>query len=279
MDIIDTEVANPPGSAELWVSIVLYRPLPDKLVQTLATLGQALRMANFGYPGQSCVLLVDHSPTRLQQTEILELQNHLGPGIRLDYDAVGANPGFGQGHNRAFGKATGATYFLVANPDLEFTPESIRIGISFLHDHPEVGVIAPGLIEPECQIRPACFRSPDLRTLLLRGLGRTASDSARIARYECRDWDPSTPVFNPPLMSGCCLLFRSATYDRLEGFNPDYFLYFEDFDLARRAAGLGVSAYCPTMHIRHSGGGVSRKSWRHRWWFIRSAWRFYINQP
>ncbi|MDP3438971.1 MAG: glycosyltransferase, partial [Azonexus sp.] len=198
-----------------------------------------------------------------------------GVRIKINYDYVGANPGFGAGHNRAFAHCNQwADYFLVANPDLEFTPGSLAAGIDFLAAHVAVGLIAPALIEPDGGLRPACFRYPDVPTLLLRALGVDAAHP-RIAAYECRDWDPSVPKADPPLISGCCMLFRASTYAQLGRFDPAYFLYFEDFDLSLRAGRLGLSAYCPDMRVRHFGGGVARKGWRHMAHFARSAARFF----
>jgi GT2 family glycosyltransferase len=192
----------------------------------------------------------------------------------LQYHHNPANPGFGAGHNAAFCRAVGADFFLVANPDLAFAPEALVAGLEFFSAHPQSGVLAPLLVDAD-DLRPACFRPPDLLTLALRACGLTARHSRRIARYECRDWDVRQAMFDPPLLSGCCLLFRASAYRKLGGFDPRYFLYFEDFDLTLRANQLGLSAYCPAMRVAHAGGGASRKGLRHQMHFMRSAWRFF----
>lgn len=253
--------------AHLVASIVLYRPDPGQLTRTLETLGTAIAAARSREIATATIILTDHSPTPLPSLPqaACPLQYHHDP----------ANPGFGAGHNAAFRRAVGADFFLVANPDLEFVPDSIAAGIAFLRAHPTVGLVAPALIEADGGLRPACFRHPDLLTLALRARGLTAQHSRRIARYECRDWDVRQPMFDPPLMSGCCLLFRASAYRELGGFGPRYFLYFEDFDLTLRANQLGLSAYCPAMRVAHAGGGASRKGFRHQMHFLRSAWRFF----
>lgn len=250
----------------LAVSIVLYRSRPDRLFTTLVSLSQAIEAACLD---QTIVILTDHSPKPATLAELDEWRSLVG--VTLEYDSVGANPGFGAGHNRAFRRVSSADFFLVANPDLEFAPDSLAAGLAFLGANPDVGLVAPALIDEVAGLRPACFREPDALTLLMRGLGWR--DGTRNLRYECRDWDATRPVFNPPLLSGCCMLFRAETYDRLGGFDEGYFLYFEDFDLSRRAR--AVSAYCPAMRVRHFGGKTAQKGWRHRWWYLRSAWRYH----
>ncbi len=272
------EIVRPWGAGEtptLATSIVLYRPDLERLEWTLGTLATAVRVANAARLVARCVLLLtDHTPEPAPQGLVDRWRHLCLPWLDLAYRHDPSNPGYGAGHNAARQCCAEADYFLVANPDLQFAEDALINGLTFLHQHPRLGVIAPAQDGPDGKRRPGCFRQPDPLTLLLRALGCTARHSPRIARYECLDWDVNVPVFNPPLMSGCCLLFRGEAYDRLGGFDPGYFLYFEDFDLSRRAARLGLSAYCPTMCIRHLGGGAARKGWHHRWWFIRSAWRY-----
>lgn len=258
----------------LVISIVVYQPQEAVLLRALKTLAHAFENANHaGRIDQGRLVLTDHSPQRVNSGSLAHWRTASWP-ISVEYTHNPSNPGFGAGHNAAFHQyADKADFFLVANPDVLFGQDSLDMGLAFLAEHPATGVIAPALIEAE-GLRPACFRAPDVWTLLLRSMGWTARESARIARYECRDWEASQPVFNPPLMSGCCLLFRGEAYARLGGFDPGYFLYFEDFDLSRRATRLGISAYCPTMRVHHLGGGAAKKGWQHWRWFFRSAWRY-----
>jgi GT2 family glycosyltransferase len=97
----------------------------------------------------------------------------------------------------------------------------------------------------------------------------------RSVRYECRDWDPHETRFDPLLISGCCMLFRSSVFARAKGFDPDFFLYFEDFDLSLRLRRLSRTAYCPAMKIKHQGGGVGRKGIKHIAMYVHSAYRFF----
>lgn len=258
-------------SLRLAISVVLYRPEPVQLRTLLNTLQVALVQAQRHGLTQADVYLTDHSPRPLAQ--LAAWQQHYG--MALHYTHTPSNPGFGAGHNAAFKRAAGADFFLVANPDLEFASESIAAGLDFMQAHPALAFIAPALVEAQGRLRPACYTYPDLLTLALRALG-VAADHPRIAAYECRQWDARMPRFNPPLVSGCCLLFRAASYRQLKGFDARYFLYFEDFDLALRARRLGLAyAYCPSMQVRHAGGGVARKGYVHMLYFIRSAWRFF----
>jgi GT2 family glycosyltransferase len=62
---------------------------------------------------------------------------------------------------------------------------------------------------------------------------------------------------------------------RLGGFDPRYFLYFEDFDLSLRTPQHARIAYVPSVRIVHHGGGAARKGLRHVRLFLTSAIRFF----
>lgn len=262
----------------LAVSIVLYQPDSDVLGATLRSLSEALSLAcRHDVLGEARLILVDHSPQAQSAAALAGWQALCGPGLPLTYLSDPANPGFGAGHNRAFAQAgRGANYFLVANPDLEFAADSLTAALQFLGDHPQTGLLAAALLQDDGSTAPACFRYPDLFTLALRFVGGKRA-AARSHHYECRDWDVGQVVFNPPLISGCCMLFRSDCYAGLQGFDPGYFLYFEDFDISWRAGRQNLSAYCPGLRVRHLGGGAGRKGGRHIRLFLRSAGRFFAS--
>lgn len=243
---------------------------------TLRSLAAAVAQARCtGLLGDARLILVDHSPQAQTAATLADWRALCGDALALDYLSDPANPGFGAGHNRAFAQGGNtADVFLVANPDLEFAANSLAAGLRFLAAHPASGLVAPALLRDDGTLAPACFRYPDLLTLALR-LGGGSWAEARSRRYECRDWDATRPVFDPPVVSGCCMLFRRETFAALGGFDPGYFLYFEDFDLSWRASRRGLAAYCPDMRVRHHGGGAGRKGLRHIGLFLRSATRFF----
>ena len=90
-----------------------------------------------------------------------------------------------------------------------------------------------------------------------------------------RELSESQPSKNIPIISGCFMLCRSDAIARVSGFDPGYFLYFEDFDLSLRVGDSAALAYVPAMRIKHGGGGSARKGLKHINMFVRSAGRFF----
>jgi GT2 family glycosyltransferase len=85
------------------------------------------------------------------------------------------------------------------------------------------------------------------------------------------------------IASGCFMFLRRAAIDASGGFDPAYFLYFEDFDLSWRLAQTGSVAYVPSVRIVHFGGHAARKGWHHvrlfvragRIFFAKHGWKFW----
>lgn len=260
--------------ARLVISIVLFRPELHILENFFLSLSKALGPYSASLNKAIRIVLIDHSPDLMSADCLKKLSDLVGERTSIIYDYVGNNPGYGAGHNYAFHQAKDADYFLVANPDLEFLPDSLGSAIEYLDNHQDVGLIAPVLVEPDGSERPACFRYPALITLLSRLMNSAWADK-RNHLYEYRDWDSTKLLMNPELISGCCMLFRNSLFARLRGFDTRYFLYFEDFDLSLRANTLTNTCCFPGMKVKHFGGGAGRKGIRHIYYFLKSAFIFF----
>lgn len=196
------------------------------------------------------------------------------------------NVGYGVGHNLAIVSAR-SRYHLILNPDVDLAPRALAKGIAFLDRHPEVVALSPRIMGDDGHLQYLCRRYPSLADLFIRGFlprrWRHHFD-ARLARYEMRaDLDRVESLRStsddialfPEIISGCFMLFRTEALQGLGGFDPRYFLYFEDYDLSLRASDIGKLAYVPSVEIVHYGGGAARKGSRHIRMFVRSAAQFF----
>jgi GT2 family glycosyltransferase len=269
--------------ASLTVSIVTFRPdraLLERCLDRLAAAIVAAREANA--IASTSVALIDNSEDRAIASEVRELANRcLGEcGARLTILQGHANIGYGAANNLAL-HGTGADYQLVLNPDIELAPGSLVNAVRWLDRRPDIGAIAPAVADTGGAPLYLCRRYPAVLDLALRGFAPgfvRALFRRRLDRYELRDRiDPAAnaPVEGIPLLSGACMLVRRRAIDATGGFDPDFFLYFEDYDWSVRLNRVTRTAYLPAMRAVHHGGGAARKGWRHIAWFARSAVRFY----
>jgi GT2 family glycosyltransferase len=269
--------------SSLQVSIVTYRPDLPLLERTLDALAIAIESAQSARVLKTVHLaLIDNSADRGTAERVIELgRARFGESpVHVMYLHGHANIGFGAAHNLVL-HGTGADYHLVLNPDAEPAADALVNAIGWLDAHPEVGALAPAFTDAAGNRQYLCKRYPAIVDLMLRGFAPQCLQrlcARRLARYEMRDVvdaHPPTEMIGVPMLSGAFLLARRAAIDRTGGFDPRFFLYFEDFDWSVRLSEVSQNAFVPSVSVVHHGGRASRKGMRHIGWFLASGMRFY----
>jgi GT2 family glycosyltransferase len=270
--------ASLPRSVGLSASIVVYNPDEALLRQTLASFGAACERLRADVPECTVVLfLIDNGGLGDVRDAIDRLgQQHVSCRTLTGH----GNVGYGRGHNLAIEQAQ-SDFHLVLNPDIDLEANALVAACTFFSAHDEAGLLAPWIGDESGSQQYLCRRYPAVLDLLARGLLPSAlRDSplfaTRLARYEMKDVINGTSVlWDPPIISGCFMLFRTNVLKRLGGFDPRYFLYFEDYDLSLRSHKVTRVAYVPASRVVHHGGGAARKGFIHIRMFSVSAFRFF----
>lgn len=264
--------------ATLTAAIVTWRPDPGLLERTVASLAESAAAArSAGSLSRATLYLVDNGPPEslaTVQRAALRWDAALGP---VEVVTGHGNLGYGRANNLVVPRLDSDAH-LVLNPDVELDRGAIDAALRSLEAHPRVGLLAPAAFAPDGQREYLCKRYPSVGVLMLRGFAPAALRerfAATLARYEMRDAIGTQFVEGVPLASGCFLLARTALLKELGGFDPRYFMYFEDYDLSLRMARIASVAYEPAARIVHHGGEAARKGARHIGWFAASALRFF----
>ena len=262
----------------LSIAIVTYAPDLPVLAETLARLRAALTHAwQHGFLAEARLILVDNGPGVDWRDRLRELADVAELPATVNLLSGHGNIGYGAGHNLALTRH-GLDCHLILNPDVLMEEDTLSMGLSFLATYPEAGLLAPAVWGPDGQRQYLCRAYPTVLDLALRGFAPAwlkRRFHARLARYELRDRIGDAICWDPPLVSGCFMLVRRDALPGIGGFDPTYFLYFEDYDLSLRLARHARLAYTPTMRIVHLGGHAARKGWRHTWLFLRAATLFF----
>jgi GT2 family glycosyltransferase len=269
--------------SSLQVSIVTFRPDGKLLDRCLKKLALAIAAAREDGAVRSVNLaLIDNSEDREVAERVVRLARarFQDSAVQTIYLHGHANIGYGAAHNLVL-HGSGADYHLVLNPDVELEADALANGVRWMDAHAEIGAIAPAVFRPDGERDWLCKRYPPVFDLLLRGFAPgfvRALFRRRLERYEMRDvigTNPDRELVGIPSMSGSCLLVRRSAIDATGGFDPKFFLYFEDFDWTVRLNKITQTAYVPAVQVVHHGGGAARKGLGHVGWFVRSGARFY----
>ncbi|MFM0528076.1 glycosyltransferase family 2 protein [Paraburkholderia strydomiana] len=260
----------------LSVSVVVYRPDVQQLAQTLNSLAaayDALKAARPTFKLDIC--LVDNGGLPDMTASLDALRAH---GATSWIIAGQGNVGYGRGHNLAIERAV-SRYHLVLNPDIDVDVQALIRAVEFFESHPDVGLLTPRIGDETGHIQYLCRRYPTLLDLFVRGFMPASVRrffTRRLACYEMQDViNERDIVWDPPIVSGCFMLFRTSVLKKLAGFDPRYFLYFEDYDLSLRTHEVTRIAYLPAVRVLHHGGGAARKGSAHIRMFAASAFKFF----
>ncbi|WP_175813627.1 glycosyltransferase family 2 protein [Burkholderia contaminans] len=264
------------SKAPLTVSIVVYRPDVERFFQTLHSLRNAVgAVRRYDPTFHAVICVVDNGGT----PDIWgEVAGSNVAGFECASLSGHGNVGYGRGHNLAIARSD-SEHHLILNPDIDLDEDALVHALSFMSSRPDVGLLTPYISDEKGGIQYLCRRSPAMFDLLVRGFfpaGWKARFANRLARYEMRHViNDHDIVEDPPIVSGCFMLFRTDVLKKLGGFDPRYFLYFEDYDLSLRTHDVARVAYVPSVRVIHHGGGASRKGFAHIRMFAASALKFY----
>ncbi|MDB0552475.1 glycosyltransferase family 2 protein [Ralstonia solanacearum] len=169
------------------------------------------------------------------------------------------NLGFAGAVNLAARHAN-ADVLLLLNPDASAAPDCIAQGLKRMSSEPRVGIAGGRLLGDDGCDQPSARRFPSLLNdaLALSGLSARFPHSRLFGRAD-RTWcDPSVAA-EVDWVPGAFAFVRASLFQQLGGFDPRFFLYYEEVDLCRRARALGYTVqYWPEMRVRHTGGVSAR---------------------
>jgi GT2 family glycosyltransferase len=167
---------------------------------------------------------------------------------------MGFNSGFSKACN-AGAKLAQGEYLLFLNSDTEVLERSFDEMIQWLEDRPRSAVVGPLLVNSQGHIAQMSWGWDPLLTRELLQKFLTPSSikpagirAALIRRLQKR---PRTVEF----ICGACLMVRADVFRRLNGFDEQYELYFEDADLCRRVRDAGGTVeFLPKARVIHHLG-------------------------
>lgn len=169
---------------------------------------------------------------------------------------TGTNNGFGRGCNIGLAQVS-TPYTIFINPDAVVEPEAIESMLAFLERHPRAGIVGPAIIEGEMGGAHA-----------LQETGERMTPGAQVRavipfirrRSSTRPIVPGAPAKRTGWVCGAVLMVRTDLMKQLGGFDPRFFLYWEETDLCKRVEDLGFEVWALGEAVAHHVGGASSSS-------------------
>lgn len=218
--------------------VVTYRA-GDALLECLASLRRA---------GAPQVLVADNG------------DDGAGDAVLARFPEVGYrpfpdNPGYGEAANRLLDECS-TPYALLLNADTAVEPGTLEALARHLDDHPRAAVVGPRLVHPDGALQPSCYPAPSPWQLFLEEsrLGEVLAAVPGAARRSLRSWAHDGPRAVPWVL-GAALALRVKAVAEVDGFDPGYFLYYEEVDLCHRLRRAGWEVHFePSAVVTHHGG-------------------------
>lgn len=181
------------------------------------------------------------------------------------------NLGFARANNQAIEESK-ARYILLFNPDASFRASSPHKMITFMDDHPEVGILGCRILNSDGTVQASNSAFPNLFTEFLRAFqlkrlvpsprlrGEIGAKWGRMLGSTLRGyfqvyWD-SERIREVDWVSGACLLVRRKAIEEVGLLDEEFFMYYEDADWCyRMAKGGWKTCYFPLFEVVHYVGG------------------------
>jgi GT2 family glycosyltransferase len=191
-----------------------------------------------GIEAETLLVNNDEAPLNGAAAGLKEMSN-------LRIHEIGENIGFGRAHNAGFKHSRGE-FILFLNPDTKILPGALQALLETFERDQAIGVVGPLLVDTKGKIQADCF-----------GTRRTPLSTIRKKIYERKGQpvDADGEIFATDWISGGAMLVRRDIFEKIGGFDENFFMYFEDVDLCLRAKKQGAFIAVNTRaRIIHEGG-------------------------
>lgn len=189
-------------------------------------------------------------------------------GDEITLIAAPENLGFGKANNLGAAQAAGKYLFLL-NPDTILINNAVKVLFDYQEANPGVGVAGGNLYAPDMSPAPSfCRRFDDLDGEQKRASWRHLISNKVHDKLSSRS-GKAQPIseFNhtdsPQKVAyifGADMMLPKVIFDKVGGFDPDFFMYGEEEELTWRISQLGLDVMCvPQAKIIHLEGATVKK--------------------
>jgi GT2 family glycosyltransferase len=233
------------------VSIIIVN---YKVKQELFHCLTSIEKSNISFPYE--IIIVDNDEEKAIEKELKEKF----PSVL--YLKPEKNLGFGRGNNFGAKRAKG-DYLFFLNPDTEVLRDAITKLKEFLDENKQVAIAAPLLLNPEKKPYPlqgTTTLNPLAAIVSLSFINKIFPGNPVTKKFWITHWDKKQ-IKEVDVVPGTAFMIRKNIFNKLEGFDEHFFLYFEENDLSKRLRDLGYTlCMIPNAKVIHAWGSSTKKS-------------------
>jgi GT2 family glycosyltransferase len=165
------------------------------------------------------------------------------------------NGGFANGCNLGSKSAAGE-FILFLNPDTVASESEVEKLLNIAKQNPAFSILSCRQVNEN---RKECIVSgPFPQFFNLTGFQKAIFGKRKSGRISEKT-DQEAKLLFPDWISGSVVLIRKELFQKIKGFDEDFWMYFEDVDLCKRVRNIpGEIAFCRNITIEHNHGGSSR---------------------
>ncbi len=190
----------------------------------------------------------------------VELIREKYPDVKLIVNEK--NVGFGTANNQGLAIA-GGKFFLLINPDTIVKEETLTKMIQFFNSTPDAGIAGCKVLNPDGTLQLACrraFPGPWTSFTKVMGLSKLFPKSKLFAKYNLTYLDENQ-TYEVDAVSGAFMMLRREVFEKIGGFDQQFFMYGEDLDLCYRSQKAGYKVYyVHTTEVIHYKGESTKRS-------------------
>ena len=216
----------------LFSVIIINYKTPELTAQCIRSLFNLLS------PENREIIVIDNNSN---DDSVTKLQVEFGQKIKIL--ANRKNLGFAGANNQGAALAQG-DFLLFLNSDTIVKEDIFSSALKIFNANNKLGILSPNLLRENGQPQKMAYNYFPTFWRLITRKSKQEMKIPKAARLLKVDW-----------VSGCALIIKRDLFNQLGGWDDNFFLYFEDVDLCKRAKQAGYQVMVDlTANLIHLGG-------------------------
>ncbi len=196
---------------------------------------------------------------------------------KVKYIKSKGNIGYGAGNNLGAKYASGE-YLFILNPDTKIIEGNISKLIRLSATNNKTGVVAPLLLDEKAQpyaLQGTKELTPKKAIFALSFVSKLLPNNKIYQDYYNASWNKKN-LKEVDVAPGTAFLIKREQFEEVGGFDENFFLFFEEFDLCKRIRKLGLKIYIsPKLKVMHKWGESTSKNKDSQKYFEQSRYYYF----